>query len=232
MASLNLPELQDLAGEGGYVPSAALSSFSAVLLLSACRAFLHNPRFWTGAAHYLTPEELDEIDELVSQAESELMGAAAPVGTRPDYVFYNKIGGGADGGTFNDGAWRDRDMTYIDINNGGLGSIDAGTFNVPTATYWVYAWAVSFRVGENNIRIVDDLTQVPAASLIPSAGMGRESEKSTHSVAELWGVQNLLIGIDYMLQHQGSFDRASDGMGRASGWLTDNYYAGIFLTQL
>jgi microcystin-dependent protein len=71
--SLNLPDLKTLAAEGNYAVFTVLSAFSAVLLLSASRAFLHNPRFWTGAGFPLTDAELDEIDELVSEAEYELM---------------------------------------------------------------------------------------------------------------------------------------------------------------
>lgn len=73
MASLDLVELQSLADEGGYTGMAALSSFSAVMLLSACRAFMHDRSFWTGADFDLTDDEADEIDELVSQTEYELM---------------------------------------------------------------------------------------------------------------------------------------------------------------
>lgn len=73
MASLDLDELETLALQGGYTGIAALSSFSAVMLLSACRAFLHDTSLWTGAGYELTEDEIDDIDELVSQAEYELM---------------------------------------------------------------------------------------------------------------------------------------------------------------
>lgn len=231
MGSLNLPDLQDLADEGGYSGETALSSFSAVLLLSACRAFLHDPRNWTGAAHYLTPTELDEIDELVSEAEYELMSAAVPSGSRPDYVFYQLVTGGADGGDLDSGAYRDRAMTVIDVNIDGLASIDAGTFNVPTDQYWVYSFAIGFRIAENDIRIVDDATQIAVASLVATTVRSEQASRSTVSKAELWGIANMLIGIDYMLQHRPNTTRSGDGQGRAASWLTDNIFAGVFLTR-
>lgn len=92
MASLSLPDLQELATDGGYAGISALSNFSAVLLLSACRAFLHNDRNWTGVGYQLTDAERDEIDELVSEAEWELMSSAIgmimPTATAdiPDYA--------------------------------------------------------------------------------------------------------------------------------------------------
>lgn len=74
--SLDLDELQGLAVAGNYTGITALSNFSAVMLLSACRAFLHDLRYWTGASYRLTPAEADAIDELVSQAEYEIMSSA------------------------------------------------------------------------------------------------------------------------------------------------------------
>lgn len=231
MGSLNLPDLQDLADEGGYSGETALSSFSAVLLLSACRAFLHDMRNWTGAAHYLTPAEIDEIGELVSDAEDELMGTAVPAGSRPDYVFYQLVTGGADGGDMDSGAYRDRLMTVIDVNIDGLASIDAGTFNVPTDQYWIYAFAIGFRIAENDIRIVDNATDTPVASLVAMTTRAEQASRSSVSQAELWGIANMLIGIDYMLQHRPNTTRADDGQGRAASWLTDNIFAGVFLTR-
>lgn len=232
VASLNLPALQDLADEGGYTGETVLSSFSAVLLLSACRAFLHDPRNWTGAAHYLTPTELDEIDELVSEAESELMSATAPAGRMPDYVFYQQVGSGADGGDLDSGAYRDRLMTLIDVNRDGLASIDAGTFNVPTDDYWIYAFAQGRRIRENNLRVVDDATQVVVSSTQAPTASSRAADPSTQSQAELYGEVRLLIGIDYILQHRCSTTRSNDGQGEAASWLTDNIYSGVMLTKV
>lgn len=76
VASLSLPDLQALAADGGYAGIAALSNTSAVLLLSACRAFLHSDYYWTGAGYTLTEAERDEIDEMVSEAEWEIMSSA------------------------------------------------------------------------------------------------------------------------------------------------------------
>ncbi len=76
MASLSLPELETLATEGGYTGLAALSNFSAVMLLSGCAAFLHNYRNWEGAGLELTDAEMDEINERVSLAERELIMSA------------------------------------------------------------------------------------------------------------------------------------------------------------
>lgn len=76
LASLSLPILQTLAIEGGYSGIAALSNFSAVMLLSGCAAFLHDPANWTGAGIDLTESEINEINELVDQAEDELILSA------------------------------------------------------------------------------------------------------------------------------------------------------------
>lgn len=76
MASLSLPELEILAIEGGYTGLAALSQFSAVLLLSAAGAFLHDYAFWTGAGLELTEDEMIRIDDFVSIAEAEIIMSA------------------------------------------------------------------------------------------------------------------------------------------------------------
>ncbi len=76
LASLSLPQLETLAVEGGYTGIAALSNFSAVLLLSGAAAFLHDYRNWTGAGLDLTENEMDTINELVSKAEAEVIMSA------------------------------------------------------------------------------------------------------------------------------------------------------------
>lgn len=76
LASLSLPQLEALAVEGGYTGLAALSNFSAVLLLSGAAAFLHDYRNWTGDGLDLTEDEMDTINELVSKAEAEIIMSA------------------------------------------------------------------------------------------------------------------------------------------------------------
>lgn len=73
LASLSLPELEELAVEGGYTGLASLSNFSAVMLLSGCAAFLHDYRNWTGDGLELTSEEMNLINKSVSKAEAELI---------------------------------------------------------------------------------------------------------------------------------------------------------------
>lgn len=62
--------------EGGYTGLAALSNFSAVLLLSGAAAFLHDYRNWTGVGYDLTDAEMDTINERVSRAEAEMIMSA------------------------------------------------------------------------------------------------------------------------------------------------------------
>lgn len=62
--------------EGGYTGLAALSNFSAVLLLSGAAAFLHDYRNWRGVGLDLTEDEMDTINELVSKAEAEIIMSA------------------------------------------------------------------------------------------------------------------------------------------------------------
>ncbi len=76
LASLSLPLLEALAVEGGYTGLAALSNFSAVMLLSGAAAFLHDYRNWTGAGFDLTDNEMETINELVSKAEQEIIMSA------------------------------------------------------------------------------------------------------------------------------------------------------------
>ena len=76
LASLSLPELEELAVEGGYSGLAALSNMSAVLLLSGAAAFLHDYRNWTGDGYDLTQLEMEIIDRIVSKAEAEIILSA------------------------------------------------------------------------------------------------------------------------------------------------------------
>lgn len=92
LASLSLPQLEELAVEGGYAGVASLSNLSVVVLLSGAAAFLHDYRNWTGDGFDLTQEEREVIYDTVSKAEAELLVSAVglifPVATAfvPEYM--------------------------------------------------------------------------------------------------------------------------------------------------
>ena len=75
MVKLVLPEQLFLANEGGYTGLAALSNGSALLILSAA-VWMHQYFNWIGVGADLTQAEMDEIDEIVSTMEAEVMASA------------------------------------------------------------------------------------------------------------------------------------------------------------
>lgn len=72
---MRLSEIQSLAAEGGYAGLSFLSQETAACILSAA-VWLHREYAWIGDEHNLSESELDEIDELVSTLEYEVMQAA------------------------------------------------------------------------------------------------------------------------------------------------------------
>ena len=83
--TLSLPDIEQLASEGGYSGLANLSQTTAALILSAALWF-ENHAVWTGANFgELSPAEIDRIDEITALAQGEIMqsmiGTIVPVAT-------------------------------------------------------------------------------------------------------------------------------------------------------
>lgn len=229
MARLSLPDLQYLATEGGYQLTAALSSFSVVLLLSACRAFLHNPKFWTGAGYELTPAELDDINELVAQAEGELMEAVGSGLKQPDYALYRMIDAGDDAGDFDSGAWRDVLLNTIGVTEGDL-SLAAGSFTGIAGDFWFSAFTTGNRVAEFTNRLIEIAIPTVIGTQFPSSARGAGGTNSNH-LALLSGFATLAADDDYMLQHRCSNTQSGTGQGRGNAW-QDWASAGLLLYRV
>ncbi len=83
--TLSLPEIENLASEGGYSGLVNMSQTTAALLLSAA-VWFQNHKVWTGATFgELSQFEIDRIDEIVALAQDEIMasmiGTVVPVAT-------------------------------------------------------------------------------------------------------------------------------------------------------
>lgn len=228
MASLSLPELQDLAAEGGYSGTMALSSFSAVLLLSACRAFMHSPAFWTGAGHTLTVAELDTIDELVSQAEDELMILVSGTVKQPDYALYRMVAAGVDGGSFDAGDWENVVLNTVAINTGGLILDGSGSFTGIGGDFWFTGFATGFRVNRHQNQLVEVVSGDPIGSQFPSSAFSGDSGSSAQTHAPLSGFATLVIDDDYIFQQRCALTKAGNGKGKSGDWL-DWAAAGVLL---
>ncbi len=76
MAKLSLPALQALLADGGYGGRAYLEGPTSALGLSAA-LLLSNLNLWQGDGYYLTVDEIDEIQEMVAQLESDLMNTGS-----------------------------------------------------------------------------------------------------------------------------------------------------------
>ncbi len=141
-----------------------------------------------------------------------------PIDRAPDYVFFSELLVNTEAGTFTSGAWRDRVLNVIAVNRDDAASLNFGDVTVPTANYWVYAFAEAYRVGIHVIRLwnVDD-----AAEETPSykkSSDTRTGSDGTQTTAELWMQLDADGAKELRLQHRCETTKSSNGLGRKNAW--------------
>lgn len=232
MGSLSLPELEDLAAEGGYVGTMALSSFSAVMLLSASRAFLHSYSNWTGAGYDLTVAEKQDIDDAVSLAEDELMfsSAGGDLG-QPDYALYRILAAGVDGGSWTAGDWENIVLNTVAINSGGLVLDGSGSFSGIAGDFWFTGFATGFRVNRHQNQLVEVVSGDPIGTQMPTGAFSGDSGSSAQTHAPLSGFATLVDDDDYMFQQRCALTKSGNGKGKSGDWL-DWAAAGLLLYRV
>lgn len=131
-----------------------------------------------------------------------------------------------DGGSFNSGGWRQRDLNSID---GDLSFIALGTnsFTLDTGTYVVTIVAPGFSVQEHQCRLYNSSD----ASVIAVGSMGY-SDKFAASPSNLTAVVSVTgSSKTFRIEHRSNGSKVDDGFGLAASW-GENVYTQVQIEKL
>ena len=122
---------------------------------------------------------------------------------------------GTDGGDFNSGAWRQRDLNTEKLDPDGIVSVSSNEFSLGTGTYYIEAFAPAYGVGRHMVKIYS--VSSPSQDWYGESAFAHASHyATTHSFVRARitcsGTRNLAIA------HQCETSRSSTGMGIASNF--------------
>jgi hypothetical protein len=138
---------------------------------------------------------------------------------------------GADGGTFTSGAWQTRTLNVASINQIGV-TLSANQFTINDAgTYLIEWWAPAFMVGDHNARLYD----VTGASVRDYGQNAYANHVAGYATSVSHGTKIVIIAAsnEYRIEHRGSVTRATDGFGKANGFVGDSErYTQVKITKM
>jgi len=128
---------------------------------------------------------------------------------------------GTDGGAFNNGAWRTRDINTEDTDTGGHCAIAANQITLQPGTYVCFIRAPGFSVNRHKARlrnITDGATEIDGSSCYSSNGnlVGNDSI--------MQGRFTIAAAKTFEVQHYCSTTKVNNGFGAASNFGVDEVY--------
>lgn len=151
------------------------------------------------------------------------------------YVEFRRSSG-AQGGSFNSGAWRTRSLNTVN-GDSGIVSLASNQFTLPAGKYKIQASGQCYRVNQNKLRIYN-VTDAQTATDISGDDMVGFSCYMINATAggagdaELAGTIEIAGTKTFELQHRCTTSRGTNGFGIASGYGFDEVYAQVIITRL
>jgi len=166
----------------------------------------------------------DHVLTAKSSASGGLTWAAIPTsGLYTSYAILKDIkSSGTNGGTLDDGDWRDRDLNN-EVDPDGIVTLSNDEFTLGTGTYLLKWTAPGHDVINHNTRIYNITDSTTPDELV---GIGASSNQTHESITHSVGVGRITISGNktFKLQHRCSGNEGSgDGMGAAKGWGPEVY---------
>ena len=133
-----------------------------------------------------------------------------------------------DGGEFNSGADRKRDINTEVHDDDGIVSLASGVITLQAGTYKVRWWATAHRVGEHQTKFVNTDDSIEYLGSSESHPEGQiESFKSVGSCRFTITAEK-----DFELRHRCATNRSGDGFGLAAGFNAEVYAEVEILKEL
>lgn len=118
---------------------------------------------------------------------------------------------GAQGGSFNSGAWQTRDLQTIDSDiNGLIGSLSANQFTLGPGTYRVEISAPAYQAGNHSCRLYN---VSGAVALFYSQIFYSDSSVGQNDFCQAKGIFTLSATSILRVEHYGTATRGTDGFG-------------------
>jgi len=156
---------------------------------------------------------------------THLPGAADPIGVPHGALFVELVPG--NGGTFNTGAWRTRNLQTTLYNTGGVVSaLTANQFTIEAGTYDVEWAAVAYRVNQHQsafANLTDGMLYLGTTVYCTNTYAAVESSGSTRITFTAPKLCEL--------QHRCVTTRVTNGFGNSAGW-GNNMYSRIKITRV
>ena len=147
------------------------------------------------------------------QVAGTAAGGATPLFTAYILIEDQKASG-TDGGSFNSGAWRQRDLNTLVADTGGFASVASNQFTLAPGAYLCDITCPAASVGRNQARL-QNITD----SATVGSGTSEYTSGSALDVTESRIVAWLIIAATktFQVQHQCEASKATNGFGVASG---------------
>ena len=135
-------------------------------------------------------------------------------------IIVDQKSSGTDGGDFNSGAWRDRDLNTELSDSNSIVSISANAFTLSAGTYVIEWSCPAFVVNQHQTRLYD----VTGATVV-ATGMNcyADSTDSVNNVSLGSAVHTILGNNSYKIQHRCANTKASNGFGVSNSFGTETY---------
>ncbi|MBL4706898.1 MAG: hypothetical protein JKY48_00465 [Flavobacteriales bacterium] len=133
---------------------------------------------------------------------------------------------GVDGGTFNDNAWRTRDLNDLQGDSSFISINGSTSFTLDSGIYAISASAPSKGVDVNQIRLYNN-----TSGSVEAVGVAVKSVAAT-SISNLSTVISITSATNtFIIQHRCDSDQTNDGFGEAISW-GDNVYTQVRIQKL
>lgn len=122
------------------------------------------------------------------------------------------------GGTFNNGAWRDRDLNVLSQSSGAGASLSTNTLTLP-AGQWLIMWqAPAYATGRHQSKLLVD-----GATSIYGSSAYLFGAASTQTLSQGFAVLDKNASFTIKVQHQSELTFATQGFGYAANFGTEVY---------
>lgn len=174
---------------------------------------MENIKVISGNGEQAPEKTITELLAYVIDLQERLL--IAENGYRPAKLFQvqHKLPGATGSGTFTAGAWRDRPLNYVALNEITGASFDSLTSKItlPAGKYEVSGVSYAFYVQCNTARLYN-LTK-DEVIIIGTAGLSNVDQGYNNSGSEIYGRFELTEETEIQLHHWCSTSRATDGFG-------------------
>jgi len=169
----------------------------------------------------MTAEERDKIITLENDVNS-LKNDVSLLNNRPwDVIIEDQKPQGTNGGTFESGAWRTRDLNTLVFNHNSLASLDGNRFTLPAGTYCIDWDAPAFYVNGHQSALYNYTTSTIVAygTSAYDGGLGGTSVGTSVGTT----VITITSPTSFEIRHICGNTKDTDGFGRATGFGTEIY---------